>query len=1077
MTRRFNISLNLKNAFALFMLLVVMLTSLLSIYSYKVYAEELDIGDNEIFDLNDGTGDKDEKEGANILTNATVIEFVDRSRIKVTVNVDKQLFKDPSKYTDITYREAYSGTYYDSNIIDDTNEWKLQNPKTIRNNELSIYAFIKIRDDPRYKLPEFGASDADLEKFFKSENNKDDGIMMYLGVSDKRGNTDNDKKFYYVDRKDDGEGFMWQELSTSKYDWGYGVGKRMGEDPKKYEFRNVRFTYSNQTINAIQKPRNESAQYVFCDNNFTKIKYYFKGTTCDGGDTELFIKTWEGLSSEEILAQMEGDSIIQLFQGDANTGDYIIDGNGTVASRLVAQGNTEAAETNPLDDDTGGIQDIELNCNFGIFNPLRYIMCPLIEGAARSIGVLDNEIRKHMTIDVGLGSDYDETRQGTDSGKALYKAWASVRTIALSVLVIAALVMVISQALSIGPFDAYTVKKVLPRIVAASILITLSWQITKLGIQMSNIAGNGLGVLISAPFRDLGDASISSIGGTAGLVGLGSAVFLSGVDLLVVMSLALTGLAAVLIGFLTMTFREIMLMLLAITSPLAFAFWILPNTQKAWSFWKTTLYGALLAYPIIVAFIYGGRVFAVISSNSSDGESIFRDITTFLAYFGPYFAIPAAFRLAGGAIAQIGGIVNDKSKGFFDGQKKFRGQRKSMRKQEMRIGQRWQGRSWIPGSTAAANRVNRMTRGASTGLKGNFGLGQRGLAARTNNVLAAADELAANDKAKLLANDDNARAATFNNREDAINGTEAAIRRKLERDNVRTGRMTSQQADAEARRRAVAAANNVEQSLGGFGAASQVAGFRALATNGTGLIDMEDQIETMARVVRQTGLGDGAAGSLAAHANSAAGAQRRHDLAASQGTLYNAAVRQAGINGQTPLEVGTSEYNTMIRNAMGDAQGATDVMTQWRDRGTGFQQQISRHQSEYQQAETDYRDASLAYTLAQNAGDTIGMADAQARMNSAVVAAQEAETMFTKLEDYSAYGTVENQDHFDDAKRAIEGSRQWLGRMNVGDTRTVTDASTGAQRVIPVSALDAARARVPRGPSPEELQRRGLGNP
>jgi hypothetical protein len=63
---------------------------------------------------------------------------------------------------------------------------------------------------------------------------------------------------------------------------------------------------------------------------------------------------------------------------------------------------------------------------------------------------------------------------------------------------------------------------------------------------------------------------------------------------------------------------------------------------------------------------------------------LFNQIIVFMAYFGPYFALPAAFRLAGGAIAQIGGIANDRSKGFFDRNKKFRETHKAVNRNKMR---------------------------------------------------------------------------------------------------------------------------------------------------------------------------------------------------------------------------------------------------------------------------------------------------------------------------------------------------------------------------------------------------------
>ena len=80
---------------------------------------------------------------------------------------------------------------------------------------------------------------------------------------------------------------------------------------------------------------------------------------------------------------------------------------------------------------------------------------------------LGSAITKYLTIP----SYYFNA--GSTTGKPLYEAWDSVRDIALALLAIITLVMVFSQAVSIGPFDAYTVKKVLPRLIIAGILYTI----------------------------------------------------------------------------------------------------------------------------------------------------------------------------------------------------------------------------------------------------------------------------------------------------------------------------------------------------------------------------------------------------------------------------------------------------------------------------------------------------------------------------------------------------------------------------------------------------------------------------
>src|SRR6185436_18488033 len=79
---------------------------------------------------------------------------------------------------------------------------------------------------------------------------------------------------------------------------------------------------------------------------------------------------------------------------------------------------------------------------------------------------------------------------------------------ALVLFVIVMLVVVISQAIGIGPFDAYTIRRLLPRILIAAILTTLSWFLCKLFINFTNDLGMGIKGLLYAPFG--GAANVES---------------------------------------------------------------------------------------------------------------------------------------------------------------------------------------------------------------------------------------------------------------------------------------------------------------------------------------------------------------------------------------------------------------------------------------------------------------------------------------------------------------------------------------------------------------------------------------
>lgn len=365
--------------------------------------------------------------------------------------------------------------------------------------------------------------------------------------------------------------------------------------------------------------------------------------------------------------------------------------------------------------------NLALECNISL-NPLSWFICPLVKLAVNAVQSLDGEIKNQLTIDA---DKYFSNDPANSTAQGFYKVWNTIRVMSLILLVAIALIMIISQSIGIGPFDAYTVRKVLPRLAIAVIAITLSWDLVRLAVTFSNDLGRGIGDIIMGPFRSLPNAETSVKGFLIGDVGLIGALF-AGADALFVLSLAITAFLAVMTAFIIITFRNILAIFLAVLVPFAILCWILPGTRKAWKLWYDNFLAMLLVFPIITGFIAAGRVFAVVSSQPPDGSSFFNQIVTFIAYFGPYFALPVAFRLAGGAIATVGGLANDRSRGVFDRLKKGRQARQAKNIADWRAGDRFKGTKYIPGSRSAAKAFNFTGHAVSAGRKGHYGIGERG---------------------------------------------------------------------------------------------------------------------------------------------------------------------------------------------------------------------------------------------------------------------------------------------------------------------------------------------------------------
>jgi hypothetical protein len=216
----------------------------------------------------------------------------------------------------------------------------------------------------------------------------------------------------------------------------------------------------------------------------------------------------------------------------------------------------------------------------------------------------------------------------------------------------------------------------------AAILVNLSVYIVALMVDVTNILGGGIGKLLTAPFGDanqfqfspnvsqsiiLGGGSILSfIGGTifvVGFVGIGAAAsFLA----LFVLLPAVVGIIG---AFLTMVIRQGVILALILVSPVAFALYCLPNTEKYFKKWWETLIKTLMVYPLVIVMFAVADILAVTIQKANGfgdkplltqvpGNAI-AGIVAFVAMFLPLVLIPWAFKMAGGIVGNVVGAIGN----------------------------------------------------------------------------------------------------------------------------------------------------------------------------------------------------------------------------------------------------------------------------------------------------------------------------------------------------------------------------------------------------------------------------------
>lgn len=217
--------------------------------------------------------------------------------------------------------------------------------------------------------------------------------------------------------------------------------------------------------------------------------------------------------------------------------------------------------------------------------------------------------------------------------------------------------------------DAYTVRKIAPRLFFAVVGINISIYLCVAAVDITSVVGHGLAYLIRAPFDTSGalhskvDEGAANAAAPLFVVGLLAAIVTlkgaTGAVLSTIWFLLLPVFILILTTLITLALRQALLVLLTLVSPVAIVLAVLPGTEKYFKQWWDLFLKTLIVYPIIAALFAVSDVLTAISFNASgEGSNIAGsiDVVNGLLYaFMPLVMIPFAFRMAGGA---LGGFFN-----------------------------------------------------------------------------------------------------------------------------------------------------------------------------------------------------------------------------------------------------------------------------------------------------------------------------------------------------------------------------------------------------------------------------------
>lgn len=285
-----------------------------------------------------------------------------------------------------------------------------------------------------------------------------------------------------------------------------------------------------------------------------------------------------------------------------------------------------------------------------------------------------------------------------NSNNDLYLAWNIMRSIANVAFIIAFMIIIYSQLTSAGVSN-YGLKKLLPRLIIAAVLVNMSYIVTAIAVDLSNVLGYSVQDIFvqirQSTFNIDSDtwssdattwAGITGVvlsGGaiTAGVVGFSIASAGSAGVIYLLLPLLLGLILTILVVLLILAARQAIIIILIIIAPLAFVAYLLPNTEKLFEKWRSIFMTMLVFFPAF-SLVFGGSQLAggIIIQNATraDVTNVFMIVFGLAVQVAPLVITPLLLKLSGGLLGRIAGMVNDPRKGLLDRTKNWSKDRAEM---------------------------------------------------------------------------------------------------------------------------------------------------------------------------------------------------------------------------------------------------------------------------------------------------------------------------------------------------------------------------------------------------------------
>lgn len=309
-----------------------------------------------------------------------------------------------------------------------------------------------------------------------------------------------------------------------------------------------------------------------------------------------------------------------------------------------------------------------------------WIICPVSNWIAEGMDYLYGIIASYLNVAPIVGGD-----------SGLYEMWDVVRSIANICFIIGFLILIYAQITG-AVISSYTIKKMLPRIVIAAILVNVSYWICAIAVDLSNILGAAVQDMFMAMQErigaansaadDIGWANVTALalgGGSLAAIGLfGATAGGAGALAFAVIAALIPALFAVFVAVVILAARQALITVLIVLSPLAFVAYLLPNTEEWFRRWRKLFTALMVMFPAFAVLFGGAQLTGVLIIQNATSLPVV--ILGLLVQVIPLFITPFLIKLSSGLMSTIAGLANDRSKGVFDRAKNWAGENRDLHK-------------------------------------------------------------------------------------------------------------------------------------------------------------------------------------------------------------------------------------------------------------------------------------------------------------------------------------------------------------------------------------------------------------